>query len=447
MEDPSLAGREEALNLPLDETMIVEDSKPGSAAKEVPPAAAPFFIVDRAGGGEPAADAAAACAALVPIQPSATPHGINQSRSSMVGINNHNSNEKHVGIIYDYAKIATDLLGVLRDDFGRVDTHRQGNSKAWKGKPWPSCCGDLRDYFRKGIFQKPHKTMHPVAKHFYKIWIQYSSEHSANKRETKKTRRKNAMRKNGENGGGPNKQARKAGIVFMMDQMVDEWMKTDCIRERENKRNKDIRWTWQTQRVNEVLAHLQKQQQQQQKKNPQLGAAKRPISEVREMEPVVMAGTISHRAKRSRRSGKYHENSSNAPEVSRLGSNNHNSSRCYSGNLSVATPLVVSNDVSTLLNLLPSEMTGNLSDAYIQESLSDIVLDKGRQAFAWVGGRRIAMGDSNKLVTCEDIASIVNKLGGFGPDNRACLESQLHRISAVRNRQQDIIGLTMRVGT
>jgi stage III sporulation protein SpoIIIAA len=42
--------------------------------------------------------------------------------------------------------------------------------------------------------------------------------------------------------------------------------------------------------------------------------------------------------------------------------------------------------------------------------------------------------------------AIVDKLGGFGSANRAGLVRQLHRISAIRNRESDIIGLTMRVG-
>jgi len=51
-----------------------------------------------------------------------------------------------------------------------------------------------------------------------------------------------------------------------------------------------------------------------------------------------------------------------------------------------------------------------------------------------------------KKVQKEDIQAIFEKLGDFGADNRAGLESQLHRISAMRNRGGEIIGLTLRVG-
>ena len=40
----------------------------------------------------------------------------------------------------------------------------------------------------------------------------------------------------------------------------------------------------------------------------------------------------------------------------------------------------------------------------------------------------------------------VARLGQFGGDNRAGIERTLHRISAIRNRQGEVVGLTCRVG-
>jgi stage III sporulation protein SpoIIIAA len=37
-------------------------------------------------------------------------------------------------------------------------------------------------------------------------------------------------------------------------------------------------------------------------------------------------------------------------------------------------------------------------------------------------------------------------IGEFGGDNRAGIEGTLHRISAIRSRKGDIVGLTCRVG-
>jgi stage III sporulation protein SpoIIIAA len=41
---------------------------------------------------------------------------------------------------------------------------------------------------------------------------------------------------------------------------------------------------------------------------------------------------------------------------------------------------------------------------------------------------------------------VVERVGDFGKDNRAGIERTLHRISAIRNRKGDVIGLTCRVG-
>ena len=49
-------------------------------------------------------------------------------------------------------------------------------------------------------------------------------------------------------------------------------------------------------------------------------------------------------------------------------------------------------------------------------------------------------------VTREDLENLVARLGEFGDDNRAGIERTLHRISAMRNRKGQVIGITCRVG-
>ena len=49
-------------------------------------------------------------------------------------------------------------------------------------------------------------------------------------------------------------------------------------------------------------------------------------------------------------------------------------------------------------------------------------------------------------VTADDIAFVVSRLGAFTNDNRAGIPRTLHRISAIRNRTGDIVGLTCRIG-
>ncbi|MEO7001816.1 MAG: R3H domain-containing nucleic acid-binding protein, partial [Ktedonobacterales bacterium] len=46
----------------------------------------------------------------------------------------------------------------------------------------------------------------------------------------------------------------------------------------------------------------------------------------------------------------------------------------------------------------------------------------------------------------EDLGYVVERIGQFGDDNRAGIGRTLHRISAIRNRRGEVVGLTCRVG-
>jgi len=74
----------------------------------------------------------------------------------------------------------------------------------------------------------------------------------------------------------------------------------------------------------------------------------------------------------------------------------------------------------------------------------EVVLDLGRVPEARYPGRAVPLGDA--VVERQDLASVVQQLGSFGGDNRAGIERTLHRISAIRNRTGDVVGLTCRVG-
>ena len=52
----------------------------------------------------------------------------------------------------------------------------------------------------------------------------------------------------------------------------------------------------------------------------------------------------------------------------------------------------------------------------------------------------------DEVVSREEIDFICHNVGGFSSENRAGIESTLHRISGIRNRKSEIIGLTCRVG-
>jgi stage III sporulation protein SpoIIIAA len=49
-------------------------------------------------------------------------------------------------------------------------------------------------------------------------------------------------------------------------------------------------------------------------------------------------------------------------------------------------------------------------------------------------------------VTAADLENVIERVGDFGDDNRAGIERTLHRISAIRNRRGQVVGITCRVG-
>ncbi|CAA0820551.1 P-loop containing nucleoside triphosphate hydrolases superfamily protein [Striga hermonthica] len=71
-------------------------------------------------------------------------------------------------------------------------------------------------------------------------------------------------------------------------------------------------------------------------------------------------------------------------------------------------------------------------------------MDLGRKPIA-----RFPSGDwvvSQLPVKLEDLRHAISKVGEFSDDNRSGIDHSLHRISAIRNRKMQIIGLTCRVG-
>ena len=104
----------------------------------------------------------------------------------------------------------------------------------------------------------------------------------------------------------------------------------------------------------------------------------------------------------------------------------------------------VTDDLDRLLGLLPQSVQVALSLEASHDQLLEVVLDLGRIPEARYPGRASALGD--RAITRDDLADVVDKLGRFGADNRAGIERTLHRISAIRNRQGEIVGLTCRVG-
>lgn len=108
------------------------------------------------------------------------------------------------------------------------------------------------------------------------------------------------------------------------------------------------------------------------------------------------------------------------------------------------TQLRVTDNLDELLAVLPPQVRRALEQEPSLEDLLEVILDLGREPQARFPDRTVQL--SNMEVTEADIDYVVQRVGAFGKDNRAGIERTLHRISAIRNRQGRIIGLTCRVG-
>lgn len=101
-------------------------------------------------------------------------------------------------------------------------------------------------------------------------------------------------------------------------------------------------------------------------------------------------------------------------------------------------------DTRRLLRILPEELAAAVERGGDLAALTEIVLDLGRPAAARFGDREAALSD--REVEADLIETVCANVGAFDLDNRSGMERTLHRISAIRNRNGRIIGLTCRIG-
>jgi stage III sporulation protein SpoIIIAA len=104
----------------------------------------------------------------------------------------------------------------------------------------------------------------------------------------------------------------------------------------------------------------------------------------------------------------------------------------------------ITDDLDALLGVLPIEISKSVRSANDSSNLLEVILDLGRVPTA-----RFLKGEiilSKKEVSRDEIDFVADRICMFDADNRAGLERTLHRISAIRNRRGDVVGLTCRVG-
>jgi stage III sporulation protein SpoIIIAA len=104
----------------------------------------------------------------------------------------------------------------------------------------------------------------------------------------------------------------------------------------------------------------------------------------------------------------------------------------------------ITDDLGQLLIILPESIRVELEQHPKLGVLVEVVLDLGRYPEARFPDGAEYLSD--RVITKADLQFAIDRVGIFSGDNRAGIERTLHRISAMRNRSGEIIGLTCRVG-
>jgi len=104
----------------------------------------------------------------------------------------------------------------------------------------------------------------------------------------------------------------------------------------------------------------------------------------------------------------------------------------------------ITDNLDALLAVMPPSLSQEILQINRGDDLLEVILDIGRVPTARFTDGEFTL--SAVEIKREDLEYVVSRIGGFDADNRAGIERTLHRISAIRNRHGDIVGLTCRVG-
>ena len=106
--------------------------------------------------------------------------------------------------------------------------------------------------------------------------------------------------------------------------------------------------------------------------------------------------------------------------------------------------MLLADNLKQILEILPEFISSPLKNHSFKNELIEIVLDIGRRPEARFANRTEYL--SYRTIVWNDLEYVLKRLGKFSNDNRAGIEKTLHRVSALRNRKGNIIGLTCRIG-
>jgi stage III sporulation protein SpoIIIAA len=104
----------------------------------------------------------------------------------------------------------------------------------------------------------------------------------------------------------------------------------------------------------------------------------------------------------------------------------------------------ITDDLGALIEILPPNVAQALQRINRGDDLLEIVMDLGRRPEARYVDGEVTL--NSEEVDRDDLDYVVERIGHFGGDNRAGIERTLHRISGIRNREDQVVGLTCRVG-
>lgn len=101
-------------------------------------------------------------------------------------------------------------------------------------------------------------------------------------------------------------------------------------------------------------------------------------------------------------------------------------------------------DLEALFSILPVRVRQEIEEIGRVDELLEIVMDLGRVPSArYVDGEYVL---NSHEITQTEIDGVVSSIGNFDDDNRTGIARTLHRISGIRNRRGQVVGLTCRVG-
>ena len=104
----------------------------------------------------------------------------------------------------------------------------------------------------------------------------------------------------------------------------------------------------------------------------------------------------------------------------------------------------ITDNIENLKAVLPDYLIDAIEARGDEDDLIEIIMDLGRVPTARYITEEFIL-DNNEIAP-HDIEFVTSRIGQFDTDNRAGIERTLHRISAIRNRRGDVVGLTCRIG-